>query len=361
MKTAIFLGAGASASEGAPLQNNLFLEYFKALKGNGPYAASEMEEELATFFFSMFDINVDTSAEELKNIIFPTFEEALGILDLADNRNESFKEFSNLNIAINSGRLKRMRLYLTLLMAKTIHDKLFATKKVHMKLIKNLFKSDRLDDVFFISTNYDILIDNALANLYPERSLDYGIDFANFDELDEWERPGPNSISLFKIHGSLNWLYCPTCNNVRLTPKEKGVITLLGEDSYSDNQAYCRRCETIYSPIIVPPTFYKDFTNVFLNSIWNKTEQELHKADHIIFCGYSFPDADMHIKYLIKRVQKNRRNNNLRFSIVNNHSRKSKEIKDEEKHRFQRFLGSGINYTDLSFEEFSNNPELLIV
>lgn len=28
MKTAIFLGAGASASDGAPLQNKLFYEYF---------------------------------------------------------------------------------------------------------------------------------------------------------------------------------------------------------------------------------------------------------------------------------------------------------------------------------------------
>lgn len=32
MKTAIFLGAGASAAEGASLQNELFREYFKLVK-----------------------------------------------------------------------------------------------------------------------------------------------------------------------------------------------------------------------------------------------------------------------------------------------------------------------------------------
>ena len=32
MKTAIFLGAGASAAEGAPMQGDLFNEYFKAVE-----------------------------------------------------------------------------------------------------------------------------------------------------------------------------------------------------------------------------------------------------------------------------------------------------------------------------------------
>ena len=32
MKIAIFLGAGASAAEHCPTQNNLFVEYFKSLK-----------------------------------------------------------------------------------------------------------------------------------------------------------------------------------------------------------------------------------------------------------------------------------------------------------------------------------------
>jgi len=360
MKTAIFLGAGASASEGAPIQSKLFYEYFKSIRVNSNRTTSEMERELATFFALMFDIDVDIEPNKLKAINFPTFEEALGTLDLAERRNESFKDFSNLNIASNSGRLKRMRLYLTLLMAKAIHDNLFTSKKVHSKLVNKLKSLNILENVFFISTNYDILIDNALANLYPDVSLDYGIDFINFNESHDWTRPNSNSIKLYKIHGSLNWLYCPTCNNVRLTPKEKGVIKLLGEDSFTLNQAVCPQCKTIYSPIIVPPTFYKDFTNVFLNIVWNKAEQDLLKSDHIIFCGYSFPDADMHIKYLVKRIQKNRRNSNLKVSVVNNHSRKKESIKDEEKYRFQRFLGHNVNYTDMSFEEFANNPEKLI-
>jgi len=360
MKTAIFLGAGASASEGAPIQSKLFYEYFRILKTSPHYSTSEMEQELENFFALMFDIDVNTSLDNLNRINFPTFEEALGVLDLAEIRNESFKDFSNLNIASNSGRLKRMRIYLTLLMAKAIHDNLFNSNKIHSKLIQNLNYNRKLKDTFFISTNYDILIDNAIVNLFPDYSLDYGVDFVNYNEPNDWTKPNSNNIKLFKIHGSLNWLYCPTCNNLRLTPKEKGVIKLLSEDSYELNQAVCRKCDTVYSPIIVPPTFYKDFTNVFLNLVWNKTEQCLLETEHLVFCGYSFPDADMHIKYLIKRIQKNRRNSNLKVSVVNNHSGKKTEMKKEEKYRFQRFLGFGVNYTELSFEEFAENPERLV-
>ena len=37
MKTAIFLGAGASAAEGAPIQTNLFKDYFKLIKNRDRY------------------------------------------------------------------------------------------------------------------------------------------------------------------------------------------------------------------------------------------------------------------------------------------------------------------------------------
>jgi NAD-dependent SIR2 family protein deacetylase len=199
-----------------------------------------------------------------------------------------------------------------------------------------------------------------LTSLFPENYLDYGVDFANFNELDDWKRPNEDAVKLYKIHGSLNWLYCPTCNNLWLTPKEKGVIKLLAEDSYSLKEAVCRKCKTIYSPIIVPPTFFKDFTNVFLNLVLNKAEQSLLEAKHLIFCGYSFPDADMHIKYLIKRVQKNRMGAALKITVVNNHKGKRKARRDDEKNRFERFLGQTVHYTKFSFEQFARKPELLI-
>ena len=62
-------------------------------------------------------------------------------------------------------------------------------------------------------------------------------------------------------------------------------------------------------PIIVPPTYFKDMSNVFLSNVWNESEKALRESNNIrFFCGYSFPEADIHIKYIIKRVQTSRKN-----------------------------------------------------
>jgi len=347
MKTAIFLGAGASAAEGAPPQSDLFREYFKSIRDNYRYEHC-MEYELADFFNAIFGI--DVYDENLDNVIFPTFEEALGILDLTERRGETFRKFPLENIADNSNRIGFLRQYLVLLMAKVIHEKLKTSKGLHKKLVNKLRAHELLKETIFVTTNYDILIDNALMMLYPETLIDYGVDFTNFDNEGDWKRPDINSIKLYKVHGSLNWLYCPTCNNLTLTPKEKKVIRLM-TDVLSVS---CPECNSLQTPVIIPPTFFKDMSNVFLSVIWNKAENSLREVEHIIFCGYSFPDADIHVKYLIKRIQTNR-TSKLKVTVINNHKRKKHEIAEEEL-RFKRFLGSDVNYTDWTFEQFAKNP-----
>ena len=68
-----------------------------------------------------------------------------------------------------------------------------------------------------------------------------------------------------------------------------------------------------------------------------------------------------HVKYLIKRIQKNRRNpQSLKITVINNHKGKKKETKDEEKLRFKRFLGHNVNYTEFGFEEFAKDPKIVM-
>ena len=73
-ETAIFLGAGASKAEGAPLQGELFKEYFSSPLYRG--VRSVMNSELTTFFWEMF--HIDVKRKDLTNDMFPTFEEVLG-------------------------------------------------------------------------------------------------------------------------------------------------------------------------------------------------------------------------------------------------------------------------------------------
>jgi len=348
--TAIFLGAGASKAEGAPLQGELFREYFSSPLYKT--SCDEMDRELATFFLLMFSTDVD-HGETLK-IDFPTFEEVLGLTDLAILRKEAFRHFDIENRAVNSGRLRFIAQYLVFLVAKVLDSKLQGRATIHRKLVRALHEAHVLRDTVFVSTNYDIIIDNALTELHDEGvDLDYGVEFRNFERPNDWERPRHEKrVALFKPHGSLNWLFCPTCNQLEITPKEKGVVTRLISDF---TKAWCRECESVYSPLIVPPTFYKDLNNVFLSSIWNRADNALRRVRHVIFCGYSFPDADIHIKYLLKRAQTNR-GTRLKVTVINHFPAKPASVCSEEESRYKRFLGADVNYTKMSFEEFVDDP-----
>lgn len=359
IETAIFLGAGASKSEGAPLQGELFREYF----GSEPYkkSAQVMDQELAAFFKEMFQIDV---RQDVSTIQFPTFEEVLGLTDLAIIRKESFRNFDIENRIGNSGRLRLIAQYLVFLVAKVLSVKLRGPNNIHRSLVNSLLMSGKLKDTMFISTNYDILIDNALTELYSRQiDLDYGIEFRNFNRTNDWKQPDPaRRVYLFKPHGSLNWLFCPTCNDIQITPKEKSVVTrLITEPSEVTMlikefcSSKCDMCGSTYMPLIVPPTFYKDMNNVFLSTIWNRCDNELRKVKHIIFCGYSFPDADIHIKYLLKRAQTNR-TEPLKVTVINHYPQKPMSVSTEEEYRYKRFLGPDVRYIDLSFEEFVANP-----
>lgn len=352
MKLVVFLGAGASASDNFPIQNELFSSYFKNLSPDDHN--TEMNIELYRFFKQMF--NIDVFKDDIKKVNFPTFEEILGILDLAEQRGESFRNFGLEDINKKSDSIRYMRQYLIFLMAEVLNTKMDVENTNHNTLIKNLIDKELLLDTTFISTNYDICIDNTIVTLSDKTKnyimLDYGIDFTNFNYDNSWKRPKDPSIKLYKIHGSLNWLYCPVCNGVTITPYEGGVMKQLQRS----RETRCLDCGDYTVPIIIPPTYFKNISNIHISKVWNKTQEALRDADVVVFCGYSFPEADIHIKYLLKRVQGNRLKAPIKFIVYNNHKDKQKVTTLKEERRFKRFLGEETIFTRKSFQEFAENP-----
>ena len=332
----IFLGAGASCSEGAPSQSELLKEYFSSNRKDG----NELRDNrLCNFFNDFFKINVKNT--NLKEIDFPTFEEILGILELALNRKETFKDHGS---KYNISKIQQIREDIILLITSIIESKLKNKTKFHKKLVKRLIAENKILNTAFISLNYDIIIDNALADIHPKYELDYGIEFTNFvNTYDDWNRPNPLiAVNLYKPHGSLNWLYCPTCITTKLTPYEKRVVLI-------DKPEECEKCGGETIPIIIPPTYFKDMSNRYLQEIWYKMEDTLKQAKNICFCGYSFPDADIHIKYLLKRAEING-NHNLRIYVVNS-TKSFKELKLV----YKRFFKNQIYWSGQSFEEFAKD------
>jgi len=343
IKDVIILGAGASKSEGAPLQKELFKEFFeyykRDLKGKVWSLSKEQEKLIIEYFKKFWGIDIENYQNQ--NIKFPTFEECLGVVDLAYHRGENFKGYSKKEI-------EQIRNALIFLIAKILDEKLQEKIIHHRKLVDRLKKEKRIKQTAFLSLNYDIIIDNVLADLYEEYHLDYGIDFINFERINDWKRPEKNkAVLLLKIHGSLNWLYCPTCNHIELTPKEKGAIKAF----YKIKK--CTECKTLMEPVIIPPTFYKEMTNPFIQKVFLNADKILRSAERIFICGYSFPDADLHIKYLIKRAEQFR-GETPEIYVINNYLNKTNQQRNEEKERISRFFKNKdkIRYTKLSFEEF---------
>jgi len=357
VRTVVFLGAGASRADGAPLQGELFRDYFLHYNSRPcDRICHDWDRELATFFDVFFGIKVDDRAS-VEHARFPTFEEVLGVIELADTQGESFRDWGTSHIvdAQQKPRLQHMHDVLILLIAEILDRKLRGNATHHPRLVRLLRDTGQLQTTSFVSLNYDILIDNALVGR-SGLNLDYSIEFLN-SGADRTRRSAAESNKLFKLHGSLNWLYCPTCRSMRITPCQKGICRL----KWQPGDCICSKCKTLAVPIIIPPSYFKVLSNLYLRQIWHAAEQALLECGRIVFCGYSFPNADVHVRYLLKRVEVNGVRPPDVF-IVNEHAGKAGTAREAEKDRYTRFFRdkARVHWTDLSFERFCESPTSVI-
>jgi len=140
-----------------------------------------------------------------------------------------------------------------------------------------------------ITTNYDGCIDEAL--LRDGIPLKGTISGEKGDSSD--------AIQLIKMHGSINWAYCDSCQDVR----EFDLLEL--KEAYEkDKLSYpvmgiCKNCGGLRRPLLVPPLSFKFLMFPNLIDIWNSASQSIEEADYLIIVGYSFAEADTYITKII--------------------------------------------------------------
>lgn len=124
------------------------------------------------------------------------------------------------------------------------------------------------------------------------------------------KQPG-NWVSVLKLHGSLDWGICRTCKELfamRLIPFYQAKATILKHRSYSKahkTHLLCCHNPTL-EPLMVPPTWRKDYDNRVLVNIWSEAEERLRHARSIVFLGYSLPKVDEKIRDLFNKALYNR-------------------------------------------------------
>lgn len=154
---------------------------------------------------------------------------------------------------------------------------------------------DTKADIF--SFNYDLVLENLLRKI-PNSSdvFDplYTIRRTNSSEsrawLDSKDLFWKNSLKIYKLHGSINWMYDPEY------PAGVQVVTSNTLAEYKNGLHY----------LLVPPTILKNFgiRNNLLDLQWQEFSEKLKYAKKIYIIGYSIPKTDIATYYALKnRVQ----------------------------------------------------------
>lgn len=306
-------GAGASYAEGAPLQSEL-LPYI--LNDSDPkISKSKLGRAVIEFVKDFFYISDDFT---------PTLESVFGFIDYFIHTKES------LGGELNTARIAEIRESLI----KLIHYAIQTKPKEKTSVYKTFW--DRAKDstlnIGIISLNYDTLLDKAFDFLYPDYGyIDYCIHLMNYDWYDKyhqqidpfnwwinprepvrvWEGGSPQPIKIIKLHGSLNWKYCSCCNQVLLTPLSSEIdLDTMGFVRYdygknpNNPEAVEFRCpldSTRFDTLIVPPSHIKEISHPIISSLREEAAREIRCAKKVVFVGYSFPDADVHLKALFSK------------------------------------------------------------
>lgn len=146
----------------------------------------------------------------------------------------------------------------------------------------------------FITFNYDLCLDFALFR--GRLGFDYHLP----------DIQGTSSIPYLKLHGSINWGRCSSCDIVAPYFVQRAshhpfpgshVIFDLGTQL---NHAKCPKDDSpLTGPqILVPPTWDKVNHHQNISAVWAKASQCLEEANKIIFIGYSMPETDLFFRYL---------------------------------------------------------------
>lgn len=207
-------------------------------------------------------------------------------------------------------------------------------------------------NVDILTTNYDACVDQAL----DEHEVKYNYVFNTPEDS--------KTLSLVKMHGSINWFYCDTCQNVFL-PAIETVEKAIEKDIPYAVTGMCRHCNAPVNQFIIPPVAHKYLTHPPIVQIWDRGRKILDQARLFVIIGYSFADADDYIaKMLVKAVGQNP---NKKVIIINMDEKAINRCQDfirlhvgavDEKKSIFRLKGDGLELVPKVINSLSKTKKI---
>lgn len=147
-----------------------------------------------------------------------------------------------------------------------------------------------------VTTNYDCCMDVALEE--GQQPFDCRIAFAN---TSEQASGNTGTTRLIKLHGSLNWYYCETCQDVQRVD----IVPLIKQFT-EDSSPYpvigiCKGCGGQRRGLLVPPLAMKFDAAPPLTPLLQEAGRAFEHSDVIIVVGFSFAEADIYISRMLSK------------------------------------------------------------
>jgi hypothetical protein len=309
-------------------------------------------------------VRLDVIAQFLKTVFrfdvsgghdgYPGLVDILSTVDMALDRKESLAPGYDLRV------LREVRDALNYAIFAAIELSLLRDEK---RVTDDLVGKIDLSKAVFISLNYDVVADIALADLlfsrdpagtrevilrpYPEpypARLDYVVEFGNVPELDRAER-----VPLLKLHGSFNWLWSRVTGEIYFGGFRKAIGDIYRYQP-GQNSAYPEAMQDL-EPILITPTHLKDLRNANLARVWHAAEAYIRRTRQLTFIGYSLPGDDLHIKYLFKRGIAGRKLSEPPLQITVVDFAEGQGVTAIQQN-YQRFFGGTVTYYRRGFKQY---------
>lgn len=344
----VIFGAGATKACGGPLTGEILPEIF----GHKDEIEREgfielLEEFLIKSFYLPPNIN------DRKNHHYPPLPLLLSLVDISIDRKQP------LGFDWDSDKLIHVRDALEYGIFALLEYKL---RRLHGNWYLNLLSMLYPDDYSHprvISLNYDIIVDNTIVQLFEVKNLEFGFPDYGCDISTQFYRSRPKYGTLLKLHGSLNWFYCPGCHRLELGVSDSGrthkVLNVLYHENpleprYGCHGSECSECKTFVRPVLITPTHSKDYRNPHISQVWYKAERLLREADRVIIVGYSLPDDDIDVIYLLKRGL-GKIDSNMITVVEYDEERRNVE-ENPVGQRYRSLFGDGFDWRTEGFQDW---------
>jgi hypothetical protein len=317
MATVYFLGAGASAADGLPVTNELnygVAAWLRSPRGAGS-SLHRYYEELYCVEPSDLQRAADAWDKFLSNRTqrpkgcdrLPNLIETLSILDLTLQEGSSLgvkKTGSERSSELDEKVLSTARMELSMALGCAID----AAMDDHRTPLAHGLVRRLKDDDTVVSANWDTLVERALTYIQRKKEKRRYLQatnirycavnerLVNYGGKDIQER-ARKVTTILKLHGSLNWFFCPCCGNLYANVEGIWVIDPLARRPIFDE---CD-CGAWLENLTIVPSFIKTYRNIHIRSAWHHAHRALEQANRWVFIGYRLPEDDFHIRALLLR------------------------------------------------------------